>query len=219
MSDAEFTELVATSETHAEALRRLGLRTAGGNVRTLKQRVQEMGLDVEHFSLGRPKAQGRSKSSALLETVLIEGSSYSRAHLKKRLLREGLLQNTCSKCGQDGIWQGHPLVMVLDHVNGVPDDHRIGNLRMLCPNCNSQQPTFAGRNNRGKGKPPSCEKCGKQIGSGAVRCKRCVDKTRNRKVVQRPPTGTLQAQVAELGYCGTARLYGVSDNAVRKWLK
>jgi 5-methylcytosine-specific restriction endonuclease McrA len=38
------------------------------------------------------------------------------------------------------------LVLVLDHINGDRSDNRITNLRLLCPNCNSQQNTFAGRN-------------------------------------------------------------------------
>jgi 5-methylcytosine-specific restriction endonuclease McrA len=36
--------------------------------------------------------------------------------------------------------------MHLDHINGVRDDHRLENLRMLCPNCHSQTPTYGGRN-------------------------------------------------------------------------
>jgi 5-methylcytosine-specific restriction endonuclease McrA len=36
--------------------------------------------------------------------------------------------------------------MVLDHRNGDNTDNRLDNLRLLCPNCNSQQATFAGRN-------------------------------------------------------------------------
>jgi hypothetical protein len=68
--------------------------------------------------------------------------------LKRRLLRERLLINRCVECGLEPIWQGKPLVLVLDHVNGDSSDYRLDNLRLLCPNCNSQQDTFAGRNNR-----------------------------------------------------------------------
>jgi hypothetical protein len=44
------------------------------------------------------------------------------------------------------VWLGKPLVLILDHINGKHNDHRLVNLRLLCPNCNSQQPTFAGKN-------------------------------------------------------------------------
>jgi 5-methylcytosine-specific restriction endonuclease McrA len=43
-------------------------------------------------------------------------------------------------------WNGVRLTLVLDHKNGVSGDNRTKNLQLLCPNCNSQQPTHAGRN-------------------------------------------------------------------------
>ncbi len=49
-------------------------------------------------------------------------------------------------------WCGQPLNLVLDHINGVNSDNRVENLRFLCPNCNSQQSTFAGRNKGKVGK-------------------------------------------------------------------
>jgi 5-methylcytosine-specific restriction endonuclease McrA len=70
-----------------------------------------------------------------------------RMHVKRRLLALGLLENRCGKCGITE-WLGAPLSMHLDHINGVRDDHRLENLRMLCPNCHSQTPTYAGRNVR-----------------------------------------------------------------------
>ena len=63
-------------------------------------------------------------------------------------MKSGILKNKCSICGLDGKWNDKKLIMVLDHINGINNDNRKENLRMLCPNCNSQQPTFAGRNKR-----------------------------------------------------------------------
>lgn len=42
-------------------------------------------------------------------------------------------------------WNGKPLILTLDHRNGISNDHRLENLRWLCPNCNSQTETFCGR--------------------------------------------------------------------------
>ena len=51
----------------------------------------------------------------------------------------------CACCGNAGRWQGQPLTLQLDHVNGRYNDNRLENLRWLCPNCHSQTETFAGR--------------------------------------------------------------------------
>ena len=85
-----------------------------------------------------------------LEDVLVENSEYQQSHLKRRLLASGILKNECATCGQGPEWMGRPLVMVLDHVNGIPNDNRIDNLRLLCPNCNSQTATYCAKNNEKK---------------------------------------------------------------------
>lgn len=66
----------------------------------------------------------------------------STGGLKKILLRLKLIENKCYECGLGPEWNGKKLVMVLDHKNGMRNDHRLENLWMLCPNCNAQQPTF-----------------------------------------------------------------------------
>jgi 5-methylcytosine-specific restriction endonuclease McrA len=76
---------------------------------------------------------------------LLSSPKRNRKHVKMRLVRAGLLENSCQSCGLVG-WQGKPLNMHLDHVNGVKNDNRLENLRMLCPNCHSQTPTYGGRN-------------------------------------------------------------------------
>jgi 5-methylcytosine-specific restriction endonuclease McrA len=67
--------------------------------------------------------------------------------VKARLLREGLIRNQCDECGLTE-WRGKALIVHIDHVNGVRDDHRLENLRMLCPNCHSQTDTYGARDKR-----------------------------------------------------------------------
>ena len=42
---------------------------------------------------------------------------------------------------------------------------------------------------------------------------------RNRRRVERPPYDELLREIDEFGYLGVGRLYGVSDNAIRKWVR
>jgi hypothetical protein len=71
----------------------------------------------------------------------------SRGSIKRRLIEMGLFEERCSRCGIEE-WRGKELTIHIDHINGVNDDWRLENLRMLCPNCHSQTPTFSGRNLR-----------------------------------------------------------------------
>lgn len=121
----------------------------GGNVYTLRKKVALWELDDKHL-VGQGWLKGKTHNftqNIPLKDILVENSEYTnRGSLKRRILREGLLEKICAECKAPPEWMGKILVLVLDHINGIRNDHRIENLRLLCPNCNSQQPTFAGRN-------------------------------------------------------------------------
>jgi 5-methylcytosine-specific restriction endonuclease McrA len=55
------------------------------------------------------------------------------------LLEQG---GICKECGLGQTWNGKPLVFQLDHANGDNKDNRRENLRMICPNCHTQTPTW-----------------------------------------------------------------------------
>jgi hypothetical protein len=110
--------------------------------------VRDLQLDTSHW-LGMGFLRGKTHAwspSRPLSEILVERSSYTnRVQLKKRLVAAGLLAYACDGCGIAD-WRGRPLVLQLDHLNGVNDDHRLENLRLLCPNCHSQTSTFCGKN-------------------------------------------------------------------------
>lgn len=82
-----------------------------------------------------------------LEDILAgKHPTFQTAKLKKKLLDAGLKKNECEECGISETYNGKPIMMQLDHENGKSDDHRLENLRMLCPNCHSQTQTYSGRN-------------------------------------------------------------------------
>ena len=68
-------------------------------------------------------------------------SSYQTYKLRNRLIEEKILDYVCSTCGIDE-YNGKQLSLELDHINGIRHDHRVDNLRLLCPNCHSQTKTY-----------------------------------------------------------------------------
>lgn len=226
----ELAGLVAGSQTFSQVLRHFGLNHQGGNCRTLKSRLHEDGIDCSHIREGRDANRGRRMggSEMTLDVILVEHSDYkSRGRLKRRLLRAGLVANQCAICGCAPSWNGRPLTLVLDHINGVSGDNRLENLRLLCPNCNSQTATFCGRNagirsgsttggNRHLHR--TCALCGAGIADACVsgRCAKCQGLSRRK--VTRPSQEELRGLVESQGYSATGRMCGVSDNCIRKWL-
>jgi hypothetical protein len=130
-------------------LQQLGLHPTGANYVGMHRHFARLNLDTSHFT-GQGHLKGKTHSwtpSRPLAEILVDNSPIrNHPKLKRRLIREGLLTNCCALCGLGPKWQGKPLVLVLDHINGNRADCRLENLRLLCPNCNSQQPTFAGKN-------------------------------------------------------------------------
>lgn len=90
-----------------------------------------------------------TKKRTAIENFLKDASSLSNHAVKERLKDLGILQ-CCNQCGID-TWNGKKLPLELDHINGVSNDNRLENLRLLCPNCHSLTDTWRGKNiNTGK---------------------------------------------------------------------
>lgn len=150
-SKQEFQKICYQFDSLAGILRYFNLHEGAGNYRTLKRRIKEENIDISHIVLGngtKGKKLGPHKTFAEWSKIyLIKDKKYSsNTHIKERLLKENILQNQCSLCGMKDVWNGLPIIHILDHINGDSSDNRIENLRMVCPNCNSQLDTFAGRN-------------------------------------------------------------------------
>lgn len=145
VSDEEFKIIVANSNSYSDCLRALGLTTKGGSSSDiLKKRIAELECSVKHFG-GKNTQSPNAKYT--LDEILIENSTYANiSRLKSRLINEGKMSYECAFCGNKGEWLGHKITLQLDHINGKNNDHRIENLRFLCPNCHSITPTYAGKN-------------------------------------------------------------------------
>jgi hypothetical protein len=208
----------------------MGYEPKGHNIRTVQRWARIWEISTDHFDPNIARGRATANRAMPLETIMVENSTYSRRTLKKRLLAAGLKRPICELCGQGEIWRDHRMSLVLDHINGVPTDHRLENLRMVCPNCAATLDTHCGRNSPrervcpGSGQTFIPQSIGHRYCSqtcwGVIAAARYrgVPRPELRKV-PRPPRNQLLEDVATMNMCAVGRKYGVSDNAVRKWLR
>jgi hypothetical protein len=77
----------------------------------------------------------------------LQRANYSPRPFKPDILKE---QNSkCAICGLDDKWNGKVLIFVLDHIDGDASHNTRKNLRMVCPNCDSQLDTYKSKNKNG----------------------------------------------------------------------
>lgn len=139
---------VASSTSMRSVLSKLGLKPAGGNYNYVTIKIKTLNLDMSHFK-GRAWNKGLILGSAFktpLEKILVNEPTFQSYKLKQRLFTEGLKQPVCEICGWAEVSLDGRIPVELDHINGDRRDNRIDNLRILCPNCHSLQPTHRGKN-------------------------------------------------------------------------
>ena len=148
-TDEMLESAVRDSTSIAGVLRALGVTWSGGAHAHFSRRIKRLGLDTAHFT-GAAHMRGKPALRRLpAEEVLVvkpRGSRRTQPYLLRRALIEVGMPYECEMCGIGGAWQGRPLILHVDHVNGDCLDSRVENLRFLCPNCHTQTATWAGRN-------------------------------------------------------------------------
>ncbi|MFJ3535221.1 HNH endonuclease signature motif containing protein [Streptomyces sp. NPDC090109] len=140
-------EAVAASTNMCEVLRRLGVEVVGGQHTHISRRVRAYGIDVSHFRA--PSRQGKPWRPRTPEALLVEQAGPQARRVPSERLAwamvESGVQRQCARCGNEGMWRGHPLALEIDHIDGDWRNNRIENLRFLCPNCHSATDDYRGR--------------------------------------------------------------------------
>jgi hypothetical protein len=203
---------------------------SGGAHVVLKKYAEIWGISADHFDPYAAVRGSGKRTRRPLKEILVEHSSFSRNHLKERVYEAGLKQPICELCGQGELWRGRRMGLILDHVNGVSDDNRLENLRIVCPNCAATLDTHCARTRRVTRASRPCVRCGEPFHPKYAAQRYCSRECGTRhdrtgvalpgaRRVDRPPYPQLIREIHALGYCATGRRYGVSDNAIRKWVR
>ncbi len=142
-SKEELAEKVASVYSYRELVLALGYSSDGGNgYKTVQNRVQQYGIDTSHF------ANRVRKTNRCEENVFVKNSTANQTTLRRWYEKGNYTEYKCAICGLPPEWNGKPLVLTLDHINGNHRDDRLENLRWVCPNCDRQLPTYS----RGSGR-------------------------------------------------------------------
>ena len=233
----ELLKLVESSNSIKELVTRIGLNgNSGSNDLTVKKCLEYHNISWKELAIrGAITSKRKANYKRRLKSndeLFVANSTTNRSVIRNRILRDNLIPYKCAICGQEPFWNGKPMSLILDHINGIRNDHRLSNLRFVCGCCNAQLDTTNGRNNtkqkinrqreiieykKAHKLYTTCMECGKIIKKTSTLCKDCYLK--NTAATYHPKKNELIRDVLIMPVVQIGKKYGVSDTAVRKWLK
>lgn len=194
---------VQTSYSYRQVAIKIGLCENGRDgYRAFKRRMRELELSTQHFVSCGVRTQFAKPYKHMSIEELLRDCKLSKT-IKARLIKDGILIKKCAECGIGSEWNGKALTLQLDHIDGNSENNALENLRLLCPNCHTQTPTY-----------------------GSKKLKKVKVKTEINKIykprlvlrkVERPSKEELISLIKSKPMTAIGVQYGVSDNAVRKW--
>lgn len=212
-TEFNFREIIKQSSHINDVITRLNLKLTSSNIKTVRHYVNKYKIDISHFN---SRVSFNFPCKLTSDQLLVENCIHGRASLRKLIVSNNLLPYECRECKLSNKWNNKNLVLQLDHINGINNDNRIENLRFLCPNCHSQTTTYSGKNCNNINKKDNL-KLQRDLNKGFTD-KELAAQLKQRKVV-RPSLQILLDNLNKMGYTSTGKLYGVSDNTIRKWIK
>jgi 5-methylcytosine-specific restriction endonuclease McrA len=158
-SREEIVDIVKNTNSSAAACRKLGYSVKSASCTTrLRKYLNNLNIDFSHWT-GQLWSKGKTlltdervSKKRKIEEMFVENSEVPRSYIRNLILKNNLLEYKCKLCNILPFWNNQELVFHLDHINGIRNDHRLENLRWLCPNCHSQTDTYCGKRNTGKTK-------------------------------------------------------------------
>lgn len=141
-------EAVKNSSSIRRVLKLLNLRPTGGNYKQIQKYLFIYKISIDHFT-GKLWNKGKKipfKAKIPLNKILTINNNFQSYKLKNRLFKAGLKKPICDLCGWCQKSDDGRIPVEIDHINGMANDNRLENLRILCPNCHSLQPTHRAKN-------------------------------------------------------------------------
>lgn len=221
ISKEEMEKIVSESYSISECLKKMNRSSRGGNYKTFHRYRVLYNLDTSHF-IGRKTYVGNEKNFDAIKPI--EFYLHKNCHttiksriLTQRLIEKGYKHNEC-ECCHITEWCGKPITFQLHHIDGDHYNNELENLQLLCPNCHSQTENFCGRKQKGKNNK-YCIDCGIKISKNSKSglCNKCIKKLQ--MVAERPSKEMLCELLNKTNFSSVGKLYGVSDNAIRKWCR
>jgi hypothetical protein len=222
-------QLVKNSYSISQVLRQLGLAVAGGTHWHISKKIKTYGIDTSHFTGQAANKGKRPVNKKSWSEILVKSDSDYKigTEILRRALVESGREYKCESCALKDTWNGNPICIQIDHINGNWTDNTPSNLRFLCPNCHSQTSTFGMKNVKCKPiKTKICVACGMTFAytqNGRKYCSyKCSNRKENRTIKTKivwPEKDALLKMLSESNYSQLGKTLGVSDNAIRKHLK
>ena len=206
-------KMLDTANSFSDFFDKLGLCRKGNNLSTLKKIIKKYNLSTEQLDKNRKNflsncAIKSNKEAKKIEDILSNKVEFiSSWHLLKKLVKGGLKEYKCEKCGIEE-WNGKPISLQLHHKDGKRNNNELSNLQILCPNCHSQTETFGAKNMKNKKEDKRIEEL------------KILKKTpKESKILTRVSKEELKKLVREKSFVQLGKDFNVSDNAIRKWCK
>lgn len=136
-------DAVRRSECISDVCRELNITICTFNYKRIRLLCEQNDISLAHFDV--KKTFRRKKKNWTYEDVFVQNARISRSSLRPLCIKFGLYTGVCDHCGVGDLWNGKPLTLEIDHINGINDDNRRENIRWLCPNCHSQTNTYGRR--------------------------------------------------------------------------